>query len=103
MTVTEVEAAGPLVLEFDIGDRLRKAREHRKLSQLKFGEAISVHRNTIVRYENGEAEPGRNLLIMWALATGVSLKWLETGEAPQPGEPLLGQYVRPEGFEPPTF
>ncbi|MDS2172492.1 helix-turn-helix transcriptional regulator [Nesterenkonia sp. CL21] len=72
------------VPQFTKGDRLRKARELTGLSATEFGKDIGVSRNSISRAENGDTEPRRMLMLAWAMRSGVSLKWLETGEAPSP-------------------
>lgn len=71
-----------VALEFTRGDRLRKARERRGLSQTDFAEELGVARRTIVNYETESTAPKPLVLKMWAMATGVSSKWLETGEIP---------------------
>jgi transcriptional regulator with XRE-family HTH domain len=96
-----------LVPEFDMGDRLRKARESAGyMSQEAFARAIDLSRATVSNYERGGVEHRMIVLKAWARETNVSLEWLMTGKAPQPtggpgGGKLLG-IVRHEGFEPPT-
>ena len=69
----------------------------------RFCYAIGVLRNTVGGYEAERAQP-RIVLNAWALATGVPIAWLRTGESPRPGDPDRGSHaVRPEGLEPPTF
>ena len=83
-------------------DRLRKARESAGLDQTTLGERIGVSRGTVSNAERGTVEPRRAVIMAWAMATGVPLRWIDTGEAPSPdGEGA--SVVRPEGFEPPTF
>jgi transcriptional regulator with XRE-family HTH domain len=81
---------GGAIPQWTLGDRLRKARESRGLTQTELSAVIGVSRRSISKYEVGEGEPGQPQLIAWALATGVALDWLE-------GD------VRPKGFEPLTF
>lgn len=82
------EQAGGLVLEFGITDRLRKAREHAGYANQKaFAELTGISRGTIANYENPEWKTRKSyILTQWALATGVDLHWLETGEG-GPGGP----------------
>ncbi|WP_010525166.1 helix-turn-helix transcriptional regulator [Nesterenkonia sp. F] len=66
-------------------DRLRKAREVTGLTAAEFGREIGISRQSVGAAERGDAEPKRTTLMAWAMRSGVSLKWLETGEAPSPG------------------
>lgn len=68
---------------WSMSDRLRKARESADMSQTDLGEAMGVARSTVARSEQTGAVR-RQTLITWALATGVPIQWLETGEAPSP-------------------
>ncbi|WP_366076933.1 helix-turn-helix transcriptional regulator [uncultured Aeromicrobium sp.] len=78
----------------------RRAR-WRELNQSQLAETIGVARNTIARVEQGATTPRRPVLIAWALACGVSLHWIETGEAP-PSDDGGASGVRPKGLEPLT-
>lgn len=86
--------------------RLLQAREEAELDQGQLSEIIGVSRTSISAAETGKTKPRRSTLILWAMATGVNLDWLLTGQtqkSPSPeGEGLL-EVVRPKGFEPPTF
>lgn len=73
------------VPQWSLGDRLRKARESAGLNQAELAERLGVARMTVSRSESGSTEPMRVVVRAWALATGVPLMWLETGEAPAPG------------------
>ena len=84
-------------------DRLRKAREVSGLDQTALGQRIGVSRGTVSNAERGTVEPRRSVIMAWAMATGVPLAWIETGEAPSPGGDGASIVARPEGFEPPTF
>ena len=47
---------------------------------------LSVTPRTVSNYVTGKSTPSRATIVAWALATGVSLTWLETGQAPaEPG------------------
>ncbi len=70
--------------EFTVSDRLRKAREHAGMEQAELAELMGVARNTVSNNEKGKVAPRRIVMKAWALATGVSPQWLETGIAPQP-------------------
>lgn len=88
------EQAGGLVLEFGITDRLRKAREHVGCDQKAFAALTGISRGTIGNYENPEWKTRKSYVLReWAMATGVNLHWLKTGEGhpttPDPeGEPV---------------
>ncbi len=93
---TSYESGGD-VPSWSIGDRLDKARRHIGLSQDELAERLGMSRRTIGSYEAGVRQPKRPILIAWAMATGVNLRWLETGESPVPAPP-----VPPVGLEPTT-
>lgn len=73
--------------EWTIGERLAKAREWAGMDQETFAERIGVSRSTVSNYERGRSEPKRIVLNAWAMATGVPLVWLQTGESPRTGGP----------------
>jgi transcriptional regulator with XRE-family HTH domain len=87
--MTEVAISGETP-SWTLTDRLRKAREHGVLQQAQLAALTGISERSIQNYEAGRTTPRRPQLIAWALATGVSLEWLE-------GD------VRPKGLEPPTF
>ena len=90
------------VPQFRLGDRLRLVRESVGMSQDELGHAAGVGRATIARIESGKGNPRRATLIAISFATGVSLEWLENGEAPAPDSPGGGDVVRHQGLEPRT-
>ena len=81
--------------------RLRIAREYAGYSQAELGKIIGVSTNTI-----GNAETARNgvrkiVLNAWAMACGVPVDWIKSGEAPSDrpdGGSGLG-IIRPEETE----
>lgn len=75
--------------------RLRIAREAAELEQKALATLIGVDRNTISNAESGRTKPRRLLLNAWALATGVPVTWLLTGEAPAPEGPGGGEASLP--------
>lgn len=81
MTTDATVGIVPPVLE---QHRLQIARELTGLDRQDFAAELGVSRNTVSSTENGRTKPSRLLLKAWALRTGVSLTWLETGEAPTP-------------------
>lgn len=87
------------VPEWTLSDRLRKAREHADLKQTDLAELTGISRASIVNYESGKFIPRRPALAAWAMACGVSLEWLSSGDAaygpdsgPGLGVPVTGQY-----------
>jgi len=97
---TSVNVSGR-VPAFTIGDRVRKARESAGLSQQQLADATGMARSGIVKIEGPESRPRRTSLIAIAMATGVDLTWLQTGETPA-GNPGGGEVVRHQGLEPRT-
>lgn len=84
------------------GIRLELARRAAGYTQAQLAEAMQISTSTVARYETGQSDAKRPILAAWAMATGVSAKWLETGIAPT--ETGGGDHVaRPKGFEPLTF
>ncbi|MFF3843476.1 helix-turn-helix transcriptional regulator [Streptomyces sp. NPDC001930] len=56
-----------------IGTRIRIAREHANLSQVRLGEIVGVDHKTIHRIEHGVSDPSLGLLLQIARAVGVPL------------------------------
>lgn len=81
--------------EFSLSDRLRKAREHSGLDQTQLAEAMGVSRGTVSNAERGQHAVRPIVIKMWAMSTGVSLQWLETGTAPDPEGPGAEGVHRP--------
>lgn len=91
-----------VIPEFTLGDRLRKARELRGLEQQELAEQLGIHRQSVARYEKGDAEPRKPVMTLWAIVTGVDLEWLSgDDEGPRRSEGL--DVARPKGLEPLTF
>jgi transcriptional regulator with XRE-family HTH domain len=76
MSKTKLET--DLMPSFNIGDRLRKAREVTGLGRSEFASELGMSDRTVSRYENGEFPP-KKLLLLWKMRTGVSLAWVLTG------------------------
>lgn len=72
------------VYEFGLSDRLRASREQAGFGQREFAAATGISRGSIANYEGGHTTPKRPQLISWAMATGFSLQWLETGRVEAP-------------------
>lgn len=67
---------------FTLGDRLRKAREVAGLTQSDLAAALGIGRRSVSRYEDGDQEPKRGVVMAWSMATSVPLEWLLTGQIP---------------------
>jgi transcriptional regulator with XRE-family HTH domain len=68
----------PVVPEWTLTDRLRKAREQAGLTQQALAVAIGVTKQTVSRAERGEGITHRTLL-QWAAATDVPVEWINAG------------------------
>lgn len=75
----------------DFADRLRDAREAKRLTQAALARLAGVDRKTVVRYENGDSEPYRRNSDALAAALGVDGDWLASG---------VGRMSPPEGHTP---
>jgi len=95
-----VDTAG-VVPVWTQGDLLRKAREHAQLEQGDLAQRLGVSRQTVSNAERGTRRPRRALVMAWAMATGVSLAWLESAPPTTPTGPAA-DVVRPLGLEPRT-
>lgn len=65
-----------LTPQWTLGDRLRKAREIAGLNQTQLADELEIARNSVGRYESGDYDPPRTVIIAWALRTGVDFEWL---------------------------
>lgn len=84
-----------IVPAWTIGDRLRKARELAGFEQIQFAEHIGVDRRTVSNYERDVTSNHKTIYLRArALATGVSLEWLQTGRNPRQDGPDGGLDVR---------
>ena len=63
---------------------MRLAREHRGLDTKDFADEIGVSRQSVMAYERGAQNARPVVMRMWAMATGVDLHWLETGDENTP-------------------
>lgn len=71
--------------ELTLGWRLKMSLG--EVSREEIARVMDVTPSTISRWMADKgAPPKRPYLIQWALATNVSLEWLETGAAPDGGE-----------------
>src|SRR5690606_16848470 len=98
--MTQQPIGAGAVPEWELRHRLIRAREYAGLEQSELARELGTSRNTISNAERGKSVPRRSLKMAWALRTGVSLTWLETGQAEEPPPPPGEEVVRPLGLEP---
>lgn len=72
-----------IIPEWTQRDRIVKARSVSGFKQSELSEQLGMSRATLASIEQGVREPRRGELIAIAFATGVDLKWLETGKTPE--------------------
>lgn len=75
----------PDLPRWTLGDRIRKAREHRGWTQRELASRLGVSLRTISRWERGDHRPSSHLLVATARETGVPIAWLvdEDGHHPR--------------------
>lgn len=66
----------------EIRHRLRIAREFVGMDQAELALRMGVVRSTISNAEQGKGAPQRTTLNLWALACGVPVSWILTGDEP---------------------
>lgn len=99
MTTANLPGRVPAI---DLPLRLMIARLTAGMSQSDLADAIGASRATVTNYEAGKV-PRKGTVMAWAVATGVDVRWLVTGEEPPSPDGDGGSEVRPKGFEPLTF
>lgn len=77
MAVPAPELTIPVI---DLPIRLRLARDAAGFHQDELAELIGISRRSVVNYEKGLHRPPRPVILSWALATGIDLFWVLTGE-----------------------
>ncbi len=83
------------VPEWTLGDRLRKAREHRHLQQAEMAELLGVAQTALSKWEADQRRP-RDLLDIvekWARVTGVPREWLMWGVIPPDADPTVASLI----------
>lgn len=71
------------LLDFDMADRMRKAREVAGYTQGEMADLLSVARQSVNNYEHRRTKPLPVVLKAWAEACDVPLEWLLTGSEPR--------------------
>ena len=69
-----------------IGQRLRRARKERAVTQVELAERTGVAHSTVVRIERGQARPRIETVGRFAEALGMDPKWLAFGDEPERNE-----------------
>lgn len=59
----------------NVGDRLRKARERKGISQLEVSNRTNINNKTLSRYENGKSEPDFSTLKLLAELYDVTISY----------------------------
>lgn len=72
-----------------LGDRMRKSLRHAEISVGDMAADLGVSVATIGRWLNDRGPVKASVIRVWAMTTGVSPHWLETGEAPTHEESWL--------------
>lgn len=97
------------------GMRMAAARKMAGLTQMELANMLGASSRTIIRWEQDEVKVPYIAIVALSVATDVNLGWLQTGEKDIPSTEHLefltmeaennhsAGFVRPEGFEPPTF
>lgn len=73
------EIGAAKVPTWTLGDRMRKSLDEAGLGVSEIADELGVTRGAVGKWIHGRVEPRHPTLIAWALRTGVSLHWLETG------------------------
>ena len=66
----------------ELGDKIRKVRKNKNITQKQLGEMVSKTESMISRYENGESLPTFDMLERIATALGIDIFRLIRGETP---------------------
>lgn len=65
------------------GDRMRKARETADIRTADMAAYFERDRKTINNWESDRTDPGRAVVMQWALRCGVPHEWIESGATPE--------------------
>jgi transcriptional regulator with XRE-family HTH domain len=74
------------VPEWDLTDRLVKARKFAGVEQSEIAEFLGLSRGAISVMETGRVVPRLGYLRLWAQRCDVSLDWLRFGDRPAPDD-----------------
>ncbi|MGI9124170.1 MAG: helix-turn-helix transcriptional regulator, partial [Mycobacterium sp.] len=65
----------------EIRHRMRIAREYAGLEQEQLAERMGVSRTTVGNAETGRVKPRKIVVNAWAMACGVPVSWILTGQS----------------------
>ena len=68
--------------DFEMRHRLQLAREFAGYDRDQLATAMEVSRNSVYNAETGRTMPRKILLNAWAMACGVPVTWIITGQSP---------------------
>ena len=83
----------------EVRHRLRIAREYARLDQRELAERIGISRTSVGNAETGCVHPRRITVNAWALACGVPVSWLLTGQSSPPGDGPGGATSQPTDLD----
>lgn len=83
----------------EVRHRLRIAREYARLDQRELAERIGISRTSVGNAETGYVHPRRITLNAWALACGVPVSWLMTGQTSPGGDGPGGATSQPTDWQ----
>ena len=67
----------------DVGQRVRRARKARRVTQVELAARTGVAHSTVVRIERGQAKPRIETLEKFAEELSVDPRWLAFGDGPE--------------------
>ena len=68
-----------------IGERIKKIRKAKDMTQEEFAKRLGIKRNTVATYEVGKSDPSDSAVVLMCTVFNVNESWLRTGE----GEPYV--------------
>lgn len=70
---------------FELRHRLQLAREYAGYDRQQLADKMEISRNSVLNAETGRTTPRKIVLNTWALACGVPVSWIITGQPPAGG------------------
>lgn len=72
-----------------IGERITTLRKEKDISQTELAKRLSVSRQAVSKWEQGQSTPDTAKLIQLAELLGTEVEFLATGTKPEPGSVVL--------------
>lgn len=72
-----------------IGERITTLRKEKDISQAELAKRLSVSRQAVSKWEQGQSTPDTAKLIQLAELLGTEVEFLATGTKPEPGSVVL--------------